>query len=303
METIKPAKEFIQDALRETGLTLPELAEKLAYPSLKRVTYGEIPLPESKRRHILDIVALHRAQQMNPRIGEDPADAAASFGVAGSPREALRAALAARDMSVGQLAKRIKYDAGVLDGVVHGTGRMSEAMARAIHRELPEVEVEELLAGSDSPRTIDESGFTGTHGATPTIILPGGGKTRFVPLLSWAAAGKLATVDALDDGYAHDGVVSNVPGRAFVVEVRGDSMQPDIKEGDHVVVRADVEPRAGQIVLVRTIHGDVLCKRYQTKEGGKLIVLSSVNQSYLPYEIPASEIAWIYPVKQVIRNY
>lgn len=303
MDSSKPAKEFIHDALRETGLTLPELAGKLAYPSLKRVTYGEIPLPESKRRHILDIVALHRAHRMPPRIGEEETGATPSFGAAASPREALRAALAARGINAGRLAKLIKYGAGVIDGVVNGTGRISEDMARAIHRELPEVEVEELLAGSDSPRTMDETGFTGTAGATPAIQLPGGGKTRFAPLLSWAAAGKLATVDALDEGYTHEGFVSNVPGRAFVVEVRGDSMQPDIKEGDHIVVRADMEPRAGQIVLVRTIHGDVLCKRYQTKDGGKLIVLSSVNQSYLPYEIPASEIAWIYPVKQVIRNY
>jgi SOS-response transcriptional repressor LexA len=300
VETSKPAKEFIQDALRETGLNLSELAEKLAYPSLKRASYGEIPLPESKRRHILDIVALHRAHQVATKFGDE------GGGVSypgTSPRETLRAALTARGMNIAQLAKRTKYGAGVLDGVVNGTGRMSEDMARAIHRELPEIEVEDLLAGSDSPRVMDQTGLTGTHGATPTIQLPGGGKTRFAPLLSWAAAGKLATVDALDDGYAHDGIVSNVPGRAFAVEVRGDSMQPDIKEGDHVVVRADVEPRAGQIVLVRTIHGDVLCKRFQTKDGGKMIVLSSVNQSYLPYEIPASEIAWIYPVKQVIRNY
>lgn len=56
-------------------------------------------------------------------------------------------------------------------------------------------------------------------------------------------------------------------------------------------------------MLARTVHGDVLCKRYTTRENGRLVILTSLNQSYAPIEVPANEIAWIYPVKQVIRNY
>jgi len=34
------------------------------------------------------------------------------------------------------------------------------------------------------------------------------------------------------------------------------------------------------------------------------VILSSVNSNVdKPVEIPASEIAWIYPVKNVIKNY
>lgn len=124
-----------------------------------------------------------------------------------------------------------------------------------------------------------------------------------MPVLSWAAAGALAGAAALDEAFDGDGVASTVPGRSFAVEISGDSMYPEINPGDYAVVRADAEPRPGQVVLVRTIHGDVLCKRYATRDSARLVILSSVNRTYEPIEIPASEIAWIYPVKQVIRNY
>lgn len=219
-----------------------------------------------------------------------------------SPREKLRATLEARKLSLAQLAKLTKYSAGVLEHVVNGTGRISEKMAKAIVRELPELEVDELLDGSDTPRVLDESGITGTHGATPPWIA-GRPPERYVPLVSWTAAGQLVNACALDEAYDHEGVATSVPGKAFALEVRGDSMHPEINAGDVVVVRADASARPGDVVVVRTIHGDVVCKRYQTKEGGKLVILSSVNRSYEPIEIPASEVAWVYPVKELKRRY
>lgn len=219
-----------------------------------------------------------------------------------SPREKLRHRLKQRQLSIAQLAKLTKYPASVLDGVINGTGRISEDMARAIVRELPELTLNDLLDGSDAPRVMDEGGMTGTAGARPTVIFPGKHKTRLVPLLSWASAGELASIDALDEAFEYEGIASNVPGRAFAVTIRGDSMAPKIEPGDFAVVRADVEPVEGEIVLVRTIDGDVLCKRYSTRDGGRFVVLSSINSSYMPKEVPAAQIAWIYPVKQLIRN-
>lgn len=222
-----------------------------------------------------------------------------------SPREKLRSALDAHHLSISQFAKRIKRPTSIVERIVDGTGSISESTAKAIVKEFPEFdfEVEELLSGSDTPRIIDETGRTGTYGAKPTITIPGKNPTRYVPLLSWGAAGALSSIDALDEAYEHEGIASSVPGRAFAIEVRGDSMHPEINPGDYAVVRADIAASPGGVVVVRTIHGDVLCKRFQTKDGGKIVILSSVNHSYQPIEIPASEIAWIYPVKQVIRNY
>jgi SOS-response transcriptional repressor LexA len=307
------AKE-IGETMASLGVSSEELATKLIVKpdTMRKYARGyqkASPRLMQQMRELLSNAASKSGQTLKPsqhvkRDGGSGHDAVTFYqndsGL--SPREALRAAVAKRGWSMAQLAKVTRYPAGILDGVVNGMGRISEDMAKAIHREMPEISVEEMLEGSETPRVMDRGGLTGTHGATPDVKLAGKTKSRNVPVISWAAAGSLATIDALDEGYAHDGITSNVPGRAFAVEVRGDSMLPTIQEGDQIVVRADIEPRPGQIVLVRTIHGDVLCKRFQTRDGGKLVVLSSVNQSYLPYEIPASDIAWIYPVKQIVRN-
>lgn len=287
------AREIIEAALKATGLTVDELAARLDYKSLKRAMWGEIPLPDSKRKHIADIVRLHELEARG-----------ATTEYVGSPREKLKAALIANGLTPAALARKISYDAGIVENVVNGGGRISEAMAEKIVATLDHgLTVAELLDGSETPRVIDASGRYGTHGAKPLVDLPGGKKTRFVPLLSWAAAGALTGAAALDEAFDGEAVASTVPGRVFAVEISGDSMYPEINPGDYAVVRADTPARPGQVVLVRTIHGDVLCKRYTTKDREKLVILSSVNNSYQPIEIPASEIAWIYPVKQVIRNY
>lgn len=273
-------------------MTEEELAERLGYKSLKRARYEEIPLPDSKRRHIADIIRLHQLLEEGPQDLESR-----------QPRERLKAALEGAGMSPAQLAKKMKYDAGVIESVVNGTSRITEKMAEAVVKVLPALSVDDLLAGSEFAPVRDPSGHRGTYGAKPPVELPGKGRTRYVPLLSWAAAGTLSNAEALDEGYNYEGIASNVPGRVFAVEVKGDSMHPEINPGDYAVVKADAEPSPGGVVLVRTINGDVLCKRYATREGGQLTILSSVNHSYQPIEIPTEEIAWIYPVKQVIRNY
>lgn len=215
-----------------------------------------------------------------------------------SPRAKLKRLVENAGLTPAKLAKKIEYDAGVVENVINGAGRISEKMAEKIVAILDHgLTVDELLAGSETPRVIEETGFRGTVGAKPTK-----GK-RYIPRISWAAAGVLSKEAALDEDFDGEGVETDVPGRAFAVEISGDSMYPEISPGDLAVVRSDIPPRPGKVVLVRTIHGDVLCKRYSTRDRDQLVILSSVNKSYEPIEIPAAEIAWIYPVKQVIRNY
>lgn len=236
------------------------------------------------------------------------AGAEKQFGeAAASPRDLLRKELTKMDLTPSALAKLIGYDAGVIEALVNGNARISETMAERIAGVLPSLDVEALLSGSETPKVLGETGFVGTVGAKPSFSLPSkgpAGKTRFVPLISMAAAGTLADLAFLDEAYDGTGVLTNVPGKkVFAIEVRGDSMSPAIAPGDFAIVDAGDNPRQEQPVIVRTIHGDVLCKHYQTREGGKLVILSSVNKSYEPIEIPRSEILAIYPIKQILRSY
>ena len=165
-------------------------------------------------------------------------------------------------------------------------------------------ELEKLMAGSDHPVIVSEDGGSGTYGSTPNVTVPPGSKARYVPLLSWAQAGALDAAH-LDEGYDYEGVISIdiADPRAFAVEIKGDSMTPRIGAGDRAIVCPSREPRTGDTVIARTLDGDVMYKLFQSKDGGKIVVLSSWNPAFPPIEIPREEIAWIYPVKQVVQNY
>jgi phage repressor protein C with HTH and peptisase S24 domain len=201
------------------------------------------------------------------------------------------------------LARKIGYDLGVYVAVEDGTARASERMIDKIC-EVIAVDKEELMSGSDAPLIMDESGRTGTFGATPDVQLPPGSYARYVPRLSWAQAGALDS-GHVDEGYDYEGVISIdiKDRRAFGLRIRGDSMTPEIREGDDAIVCPTWQPRNGDTVIARTVDGDVMCKIYQTKEGGTKIVLSSYNPAHPPIELSREEIAWIYPVGQVVRNY
>lgn len=77
-------------------------------------------------------------------------------------------------------------------------------------------------------------------------------------------------------------------GEFFGLRIKGDSMAPDICNGDTVIVRRQEDAETGDIVIA-TINGDeATCKRLRKyKEGIELI---SVNPSYNAFEFSNEEI-------------
>lgn len=288
----------MEKALVETGWTVEQMADRLDYKSLKRAMAGEIPLPESKRRHIQDLVALAVAERKVPSYllqdveEEEILVHARSYG----PREVLRKELQKSGLNPAQLAKRIGYKIGVIQALVEGNARISERMADAIVKVLPTLSKEDLMSGSESPMVLEEAGMRGTVGMKPTIKPPPGHTVRMIPLLSWAQAG--AMKGFTDEAYDHEAVTAfdvSDP-KAFAVTIRGDSMDPVIREGATVVVCPSWQPRNGEEVICRTVDGDVMCKIYQSKFNGQFVILSSYNSAHPPIELSRDEIAWIYPV-------
>jgi hypothetical protein len=55
-------KKFVEEACEAMDLTVEELASRLEYKSLRRAMYGEIPLPNSKRQHVHDLIRLHELE-------------------------------------------------------------------------------------------------------------------------------------------------------------------------------------------------------------------------------------------------
>lgn len=78
-------------------------------------------------------------------------------------------------------------------------------------------------------------------------------------------------------------------GTFFGLKIKGDSMTPNICNGDIVIVRKQQDAESGEIVIA-TINGqDAVCKRLRKYEGG--IELISNNPTYLPMEFSNKEVS------------
>lgn len=100
------------------------------------------------------------------------------------------------------------------------------------------------------------------------------GETR-VPVISYVQAGAWTETC---DRRLHDGATEYIQtdidlGKmSFALEVRGDSMKPDILEGDVVIVDPDVQPVPGDYVVAKNGSHEATIKRYRprgTNEAGE----------------------------------
>lgn len=220
----------------------------------------------------------------------------------GGARTALRSAREGAGISLSDLSKRTKIPIYTLQNLENGSAHIKEDSARKIAKVIPTLNYDDLLAGSEVPVILDESAATGTLGAVPDLQLPPGVTAKFVPKLSYAQAGALHAWD--DDLYEHEGVLAmNVPPRAkaFALEIRGDSMEEQIHEGDNVIIQWGETPRNGEIVVACLQNGEVMCKIYNVSR--EKVVLSSYNPSHQPIPLQEDEIRWVYPVIGMHRNF
>lgn len=129
---------------------------------------------------------------------------------------------------------------------------------------------------------------------------------RFVPfqtapLISWASAGA---------AHAYEDQGPNVPRvpttcgdpHAYCLEIEGDSMEPDYKRGDIVVVAPSRHARTGELVIVRTNKDDTYFKIYTGSEDPhEPIKLSSFNRAYPVIQIKKADLRAVHPVHSVVR--
>lgn len=222
-----------------------------------------------------------------------------------TPRSKMREAREAKGWTIKDLAKATGYSIGVLQALEEANGRGSERQIEKIANALG-IPLEDLMYGA-APKTIHEAGITGTLGAKPNVIAgPGVGDVRYVPLISFAQAGRMGNYDdAVYDYEAH--IAYDVKdSKAFCVTIRGDSMQPIVSEGDVILVYPTHQPRNGDLVLARLTDdagGDVMCKVYSAKDAGRKVILTSYNPVHPPLEFGREELRWVYPVAQVTKTF
>lgn len=110
-----------------------------------------------------------------------------------------------------------------------------------------------------------------------------------IPVLGHVAAGIpiSAITDILDWEEIPEAMASG--GEYFGLALKGDSMAPEMRSGDVVIVRAQPDAETGDIVVVQ-VNGDseATCKRLVKYDNG--IVLMSINPDFPPMQFTAEEI-------------
>jgi len=217
------------------------------------------------------------------------------------PRAKIRRAREARKLTIAQLARLVHYPVVVLDQLENGQRGASEKLLKAIAREMPELSLEELMGGSESLPILSDDGAEATYGAEPAINLPPGMKGRNVPLLSYAQAG-LWDANHSDALYDYTTVFApDVDDRqAFAIKVSGNSMEPDMHEGDYVICSPSAALHNGEAAVIRTRSEQVFIKFWEKRSDH--VTLSSANPDYKPLNFPLSEIAGAWPVVQHIKR-
>ena len=103
---------------------------------------------------------------------------------------------------------------------------------------------------------------------------------RRIPVYGKVAAGiPIEAITDIDDYEEIDEAMA-ASGEYFALRIRGDSMEPRMRNGDTVIVRRQDDCDSGDVAIVMIGGEDATCKRIRKLDGG--IMLIPDNQKYDP---------------------
>lgn len=111
--------------------------------------------------------------------------------------------------------------------------------------------------------------------------------TKQIPLLSYVSAGHwTGAVDAFQPNDAHDWLVTDLElsDGAFALEIKGDSMLPEFRPGDRVIIDPDITPQPGDFVVAKNCDDEAMFKKYRPRgmdaSGNIIFELVPLNDDY-----------------------
>ncbi|MBW5406897.1 S24 family peptidase [Morganella morganii] len=94
---------------------------------------------------------------------------------------------------------------------------------------------------------------------------------RSVPVVSYVQAGMFSepdyilTPEGIEETIYFDGPASEL---IFALKVKGDSMEPEFKEGDTIIIDPAVYPHPGEFVIAKNGEHEATFKKYREKSNG-----------------------------------
>jgi len=136
--------------------------------------------------------------------------------------------------------------------------------------------------GSARTSTTNESASSRVAEVSNVIDAPLG--THRIPLLNYVQAGAMREV--LDQPWAGEFLIaeSRISSSSFALEIRGESMLPQFREGDRVIIDPDVVPQPGDMVVAKNGGEEATFKKYRPRgvgeDGKEIFELVPLNEDY-----------------------
>lgn len=180
--------------------------------------------------------------------------------------ERLEEALQKRDMKPAELSRRTGIPEGTISQYRKGAyvpkqtklDKISKALNASI----------DWLMGYDVPMPL-------TQEATK--------KGTWIPVLGLVRAG--VPMDAVEYILDYEEISEDMArqGEFFALQIKGDSMEPRIKEGDVVIVRKQPDVENGEIAIVLVNGDEATIKKVQKFDGGINLIPSNPNYNVLTF--------------------
>ena len=124
-----------------------------------------------------------------------------------------------------------------------------------------------------------------TSASTNVAPAPMGG--RRVPVITSIQAGMWAEiVDSFQPGDAGDWLLTDIDlsDSAFALDIRGNSMEPEFKDGDRVIIDPEIAPQPGDFVAAKNGEQEATFKKYRPRgmdaHGNIIFELVPLNDDY-----------------------
>lgn len=199
--------------------------------------------------------------------------------------------------SIAAFARHYKLDVTYVSQLLNGHRNLGEKAARTLEgkfgwpsmsMDFPENDWEtgtEEASASPKLRNLEKTKAGSRQARHFFSTLPGG--IREVPVISSVQAGLWReAVDSYAPGAGHDYVVvqADLGSHTFALKVRGDSMEPEFKEGDTIIIDPDIKPTPGDYVVARNEDQEATFKKYRPRgrnaQGIDVIELVPLNEDY-----------------------
>jgi SOS-response transcriptional repressor LexA len=170
-------------------------------------------------------------------------------------------------------ARKYGLDSTYLSQLLNGHRNLGEKAARNL-------EVKLGWPPRSMDRPVDESGEEDNSYRPPAGLRP-------VPRISFVQAGVWTeAVDPYEQGAGDDYLLTQLDlgPNAFALTVRGESMEPEFKEGDSIIIDPDVKPSPGDFVVAKNAQEEATFKKYRPRgvneQGEQVIELVPLNDDF-----------------------